>query len=1097
MNKRLTFSGIMATTVIMLLFVLGPGTSVQAQTLAPLQDLMKIDKPTLPEIQKAYNEYFNSLSSAKKSGWKQYKRWEYFWQKRLGKDGVFPDIMPIYNEVMKFENSQKGRLDKIQSNTWSLLGPITIPVGYGDVREQGIGRVNIVRFHPTNPNEIWIGSASGGVWKTTDGGTTWNTFPFTNFMAITISDIAISKSNPNVVYVATGDADGTPSSGGSFYSIGIIKTTDGGITWNTTGLTKELASGYLINRILVDPNNENTVIAGTQDGAYKSTDGGTKWTIKQSGNFKDLEFKPDNPDIIYASTYGHWSGNSKLWRSTDKGDTWKQSTLSSTLSQAARIAIDVVDNQNGYNNVYALVASSSDYMFNSFWVSTDAGVTFEQVADRGSAGNILGRYDGSSTDVSNGQGWYDLCIAVNPLNQEEVYTGGINIWKTSNYGVNWSRVTHWLVDPKLPYVHADHHDLEYQPGTNILFATHDGGVSKLVNNEWIDLSSGLSITQFYRIGVSQSESNVVIGGAQDNGTSVFRDGVWTHVYSGDGMDCAIDPKNPKKVYASVYNGTLMRSTDGGYTFTPMLYSSITGEEGSWVTPFIIDPNNSAVMYAGYKDIWRTSNNGVKWNSISKDFENYGTINTMAIAPSDSKVIYAATSSNIYKTSNILDWAKMSGVPASNISSMAVDPQNPDRLFITVGTYESSKKVFVYEPTKSAWTNLTGDLPNVPVNSIVYQDSTNDRLYIGTDVGVYYSEQGSGIWTKYGSGMPNIIVEDLEIHKNDKKLFAGTYSRGVWVTDLIDCNLASPTVTVSGETTFCQGDSVILTAQEGYPSYLWSNGDTTRTIVARETGDYKVTVYDNKGCNATSTSTSVTVYFVPNPKITVTGGKFPLCEGDTDQVNFTFTAPLGFSSYKWSNGDTTRKITVTQTGEYSYTGVTSDGCSATSETIYVKYHPLPDKPVISKEWLILTSTPAKTYQWYFNGEAIKGATEQSYKITKIGTYKVEITDSNECSNTSDPFEVTTDVKETPENSSIKIHPNPSTGVFNIEMNFDRSYPTMEITVRNSLGSEIFTRTYSSLNGLFYDKVDLSELASGIYFFEVKYNGKFFVLKAVKE
>lgn len=1084
-------------TAALVLFYFCIGLSNQSFAETPFTKLGKIKSPTLMDIQKAYNEYFDSIKEERKAGWKQFKRWEYFWKKRLGEDGVFPDMNKIYDEVIKYEATQKSNLNSTQSTDWTLLGPISVPEATGDAREQGLGRINIVRFHPTNPNIIWVGAASGGVWKTTDGGSTWFTFPFTNFMTLAVSDIAISKTNPDIVYVGTGDSDGTPSSGGSWYSIGIIKTTDGGATWAKTGFTRELSGGYLVNRVIVDPTNENVVIAGTQDGIYKSINGGATWANKANGNFKDLEFKPNDPNVIYGATLGRWSGNSSIWKSTNKGDSWTLKKQGGEINGTSRICLEVVDNPANYDYLYVLASDNQYEMFHSYWISKDAGNTFELYANRESTGNILGRYDGGANDNSQGQAWYDMCIAVDPTNPKNIFTGGINIWNSKDGGEAFTRNTHWKIDPKYPYVHADHHDLEYQPGTNVLFAAHDGGIDKYVNSTWTDITDGMSITQFYRIGVSQSESNVVIGGAQDNGTSMLKNGKWTHVYSGDGMECAVDPKDPKKIYVSLYNGVFRRSVDGGVSFTQMIDSSITKQEGAWVTPFVQDPSNPAIMYAGYKSVWRSTNSGQSWNPVSEILENgwNGQLLSLAVAPSNQNTVYTASANNLYKSTNIATWTKLSGVPGGNITSIAVHPTNPDRIWISLSNYTDQRKVYEFDGT--TWKNLSGNLPNIPVNSIVYQKGSNDRLYVGTDIGVYYSDGGAANWKRYGEGMPNIVVEELEIHEKDKKLYAGTYARGVWQIDLIDCSLAAPAITVTGNKEFCRGDSAILEAQDGYVSYLWSNGATTRSITVRESGEYSVTGYDSEGCSATSQAVSITQYSVPEPKVTITGTKYPLCEGDEGPIELNFAAPFGFKEILWNTGSTERKLTVTQQGEYFFTGTTNDGCKVKSDILYVKYHPIPAKPVITQEWLILKSTPAKTYQWYLNAQKINGATEQTYKVSQIGAYKVEIADSNTCSNISDEHEVTTDVEETVDGTGIiKLMPNPSSGVFNLEF-FVNNPGTVEIKIRDIIGSVLQSYTYNGKAGFFAEKFDLGNMPQGMYFFEIKYSGRSYVLKAVKQ
>jgi len=267
-----------------------------------LQEILSKPNPNFFEIQKTRLEQFQLQDASERRGWKQFKRWEYFWGQRTYPSGEFPNGYKIYEDYTKFY--KETNRNKLQGVQWRLLGPINTPSS-SSVREQGLGRINVVRVHPQNENELWIGAASGGLWRSTNNGSTWQNFPFTNFLSLGVSDIAIAKSNPNIVYVATGDADGSIGSGGKdFYSIGLIKTTDAGATWSVTNFSKELHESTLISRVLVNPDNENIVIIATNNGIYKSIDGGISWELKTSeGAFIDMEFKPGDHNILYASTY--------------------------------------------------------------------------------------------------------------------------------------------------------------------------------------------------------------------------------------------------------------------------------------------------------------------------------------------------------------------------------------------------------------------------------------------------------------------------------------------------------------------------------------------------------------------------------------------------------------------------------------------------------------------------------------------------------------------------------------------------------------------------------------------------------------------------
>ncbi len=1084
-------------------------------TKSPLLKLSEMKSPTFFDIQKAYDEYWKSLPPGRHGGYNQYKRWEYFWSRRVDEKGHFPNISEVFSGIINYEKNHKVRTNKTLETNWELVGPVTLPQASSDAREQGLGRINVVRFDPNNKDVIWVGTASGGVWKTTDGGTTWTTFPYTSIMSICISDIAISPQDPNTVYVGTGDSNGSFSTAGIFYSVGIIKTTDGGATWQQTGMSNQLSDGNLIGRILVSPTNKDIIIAATRFGIQKSTDGGKTFSAKTGTNpskdyYKSMEFKPDDPNIIYASTFTNNSGyDASIWKSTDMGDSWFKATLSGgDLHNVSRIALAVSTNPDAKNYVYALAVDKTTDGFNSFWVSEDAGDTYEIYSNREVAPDILGRYSGYD-ESGKLQGWYDLCMAISPDNFSEIWTGGINIWKSDDLGYSYEKETHWQYENNtqdLPVVHADHHDMRYNPITKELFVTNDGGIYKYSDGHWTDLTDGMSITQFYRLGLSASSPGFLIAGAQDNGSSALIDGKWTHVLAGDGLECAIDPVDPKNVYGSMPNGILTRSVDGGVTFTRMLDSNITKEEGEWITPFVIDPKRPSVIYAGYESIWRSNNYGNPGQWVKLAELNSQKIQALAIAPSDSKTIYAATKTRVWKTSNELDFSQVGGSLPTSITYIAVDPNDADRFWVTCSNYsDGGRKVYYYDKDNSKFVDISGDLPNVPVNCIAYQKDSPDRLFIGTDYGVFYSENNTPFWKKYGSDMPNVIVNELEIQYTSKYLYAATYGRGIWKIKLSDCNLQAPDVTVNGELEFCKGDSVQLSVPDGFETYEWSNGVTNKAIWVKESGDYYCTVTDNEGCSATTQIISVTVHSPQEPSITITpgeNGKYPLCEGDPEAVDLTIaiTNKFFYDSFKWSNDSTGTEIHITKEGTYYCTMVDKNfGCTVSTDTFYVIYHPLPPKPEITKVINTLISTPAETYQWYFNDEPIDGATEQEYDVPKDqdGNYKVAITDSNTCPNMSDEFDFVTGVEDIdPAGLYFNIHPNPNNGEFNLEIDLPYN-GRIELSITNTVGEKIFAKDLSYSGGILTDVLDISKYPSGVYFINLKCGNKYYVKKVIKQ
>ena len=1040
------------------------------------------------DIREVYYDYYRDIPEDQRQGWKQFKRWEWYWSTRLLPDGTFPDYFKVYKELDLFSKANKEGRNASLSIGWQQIGPFEAPYDRGG--RDGIGRVNIIRIDPNNQNILWAGAAGGGVWRSTNNGQTWTNFPYTNFNSQGVSDIAIASSNSNIVYVSTGDIFGSMSAH-TPNSVGVIKTTNAGNSWEYTNLAYSLSENSLTGRILVDPDDANIVIAATYNGIFKTTNGGDTWLNKQSGRFIDMEFNPVNPNILYASTRG-W-GNNDIFKSTDKGETWRKVH---TAGGSARIAIDATPANP--DKVYAVVASVYRN-FHSFLRSDDAGETWRTIASSSADPNILGRNDGTDP---YGQGEYDLAIAASPYDENLVYVGGINIWATDDGGENWLQISHWYGGYGKPYVHADIHDLEFNETTGTLYSAHDGGIDITFDGgaSWREAFDGPDITQFYKISIAQNESDIVIGGSQDNGTSFYSDSEWRKINGGDGMDCLIDPTDENNLYYSTYYGNFYKSTNGGESTRPMINSDESGEDGAWVSPLAMDPSNPQILYAGYVNVFKNTNAGNgSWQKIS-DFGGNSKLQNLAVSPSNGNYVYASSHNAIYRTSNGgTSWDNLS-LPYGPVTSIEVDPQNPANIWVTIGGFSDGTKVFYYDGND--WLNISGNLPNVPTNAIRYQRNSPDRLYVANDIGVFYTDYGSNQWDRFGDGLPNLVVTDLEIHEEDQMMYAGTYGRGVWKAELLDCNLPEPQVQITGSTEFCEGDSVILTVEGDYNSYEWNNGETTKQITVKESGYYSVTIVGDNDCKARSSVVHVEVNQVPD--IRISGGDgYPLCEGD-DMREVELRASLGFKEYMWSTGETGRSITVSELGQYSVTGIAHNDCEVKSEVFVLEFEQNPPKPDVVRlnSTLLEVRIPGFeesefNFQWYKDGESIFGARAEQLTIDEPGVYMVEAFNEAGCGTLSDTMEIITSVGEIvydPE--TVSISPNPGKGPFDLTISNARA-GDIHITVTTTVGEKIFEKTYFSDGGRFDTSLGLESFAAGVYFVTIRNNSDAFSLKLIKE
>jgi len=368
------------------------------------------------EIQSEFNKYWEGKKIEKGKGWKQFKRWEAFMEPRVYPSGNFNNTA-LWEAYLNTEYNSYDKSTQV-SKLWKPLGPFDVPAYYG-----GAGRLNCIEFSPVDSKTIYVGSPSGGFWISNNFGATWRTTT-DKLPVIGVTDIAINKQEPNIIYIATGDGDFNDT-----YSLGVLKSTDGGDTWNTTGLGNNLgfytSNMRAISRLVINPLNPNILIAASSIGLYYTSDAGNTWKMAISGNFKDIAFKPGNPSVVYAAS------DRRLYTSLNGGSSYLLNTSLKLSSTSARIAIAVTEADPNY--VYLVAANASDQGFGGLFRSTDGGQSFEL---RSNSPNILG-WSGEGSD-KGGQAWYDLSITASDIDKEIIFVGGVNIWKSVNGGSSWT-----------------------------------------------------------------------------------------------------------------------------------------------------------------------------------------------------------------------------------------------------------------------------------------------------------------------------------------------------------------------------------------------------------------------------------------------------------------------------------------------------------------------------------------------------------------------------------------------------------------------------------------------------------------------------------
>ncbi|MEM6685819.1 MAG: T9SS type A sorting domain-containing protein [Bacteroidota bacterium] len=678
---------------------------------------------------------------------KQFERWKAFWKDRVLPNGRF---MPASHTANLWMSEQArhatavANSENVATVNWSLLGPTTFPVSNISFYP-GMGRINAVAFTGNDTNTMYIGAPSGGVWKTTDAGMTW-TPQGDAFPNMGISDIVINPTNTNTVYAATGDADGFQNR-----SIGVLKTTDGGANWNLTGLNFTLVQNDIISKLLIDPNNPDTVFATTRNNIKRTTDGGATWTNVYTENnaiFNDIEYKFGSSTILYAT-----SRRGRFYRSDNNGVTWN---LIATVSPNRRVDLALTDANSD------LILTIDD--LGRIRRSIDDGVTWTFLSS-------IGGY--------SSQGGYNVTLAISPVDQNLVLAGGIDGWRSTNGGQNWEKYLdgYWVNGNPYFYVHSDHHDMKFVPGTNTAISVNDGGIfigDAQLNNPWTDLSSGIAITQYYNVSGTPQNANLLIAGAQDNDIGQFDGTDWIGRNPGsDGVEGLWDYSNSDIAWTCSQAGIMFRTTNG---FASSQFLS-TPFGAPFVWELEIHPTIPTTIYGGFNDIYRSTDRGTTWTDLNS---NAGTIEFISIAPSDPNVIYVSGGNTLRRTNNGgAFWATLGLPQPGNVKSIEVNPTNPAEVYIAYSGYLNGK---VYKSTNSGitWTNITGSLPNIPTHKILYKTGTTDgELFLATDLGVYYRTDSAGDWVRLGQGLPNVIVNDIEIHYATEKLRAATYGRGVW------------------------------------------------------------------------------------------------------------------------------------------------------------------------------------------------------------------------------------------------------------------------------------------------------------------------------
>jgi photosystem II stability/assembly factor-like uncharacterized protein len=674
------------------------------------------------------------------------------------------------------------------SAAWTQKGPSNIG-----------GRITTMAISRQNPSILYAGGADGGVLKSTNAGVNWTPL-FDTQSSLSMGSIAVDPGNDNIVYAGTGEPN---TSGDSYDGTGVLKTTDGGASWMPAGLE----STRRIGKIVIDPVTPATLYVAaigpqytsTPDrGVYKSTDAGTTWSrvlfVNDSTGVVDIAINPQDPNILLAAAWERMRGpqgrrfmggvHTGIYRTTDAGETWQKLAgglpgPSPTLGRPA-VAIAPSDPTIAYA---AFADDPGNYA--GTYKSTDSGVTWTRTSDATMSG------------LYSNYGWYFGKVFVSPFNANNVYVFGVYMGKSANGGASWLQQNS---------NHVDHHAMAFHPtDPNILYVGNDGGRGKSVNggiNWTAEGNQDLYISQFYAGAIDFLNPARSIGGTQDNGTIRTQTGAasdWQLVSGGDGFYAVVDYGNSLYQYAESQYGAIVRTTDNWASGFGATNGIGGGDRKNWSTPIVIDPNHPAVLYTGTQYVYRSTNRAVSWSAISPDlsrgvvpgFSAYATVTTIDVAKTDSNVIMAGTDdANVWVTTNGgAGWTNISaGLPNRWVTRVRFDPADGHTAYVTFSGYRYDTflpHIFRTTNLGSSWEDISGNLPEAPINVVLVDPLYSERLYIGTDVGCYFTLDGGVDWQPMGAGLPNVVVSDMQIHAPTRIARAFTHGRSMWEINLDD------------------------------------------------------------------------------------------------------------------------------------------------------------------------------------------------------------------------------------------------------------------------------------------------------------------------
>ena len=707
----------------------------------------------------------------------------------------FPDGdagIKAYDDALQSVKRMAESLDGRSSGSWIVQGPGNIGA-----------RINTLAVNPVNPLIIFAGFSEGGLFRTTNGGQTWKPV-FDGQSRLSIGAVVIDPTNPNTIYVGTGDPN---VSGYPFIGEGLFKSVDGGDTWQYLGLRDT----RIISRIRISSTNPNVIYAATMGlpfvkdsnrGLYKTTDGGVTWKkilyVSDSTGITDLVIHPQDHNIIYAAGWNRIRNNkrslvsgpdAKIYKSTDGGDTWRILTGGLPQDKSSRVGIDICISDPRV--LYACYADGNNFNLKAVYRSTDSGETWISLP--------LGPESGLDEDAYAGFGWYFGQVRVNPADPDDVFILAVDLYRSRDGGYKWEEAAPpwWSYD-----VHADKHDLIFSAG-KIYLGTDGGAYSAGVDDDnWRDIEN-IPTTQFYRVAYNPNYPDLYYGGAQDNGTTggnAASINDWQRIYGGDGFQCLFHPTDEAVFYTETQNGGLAVTQDGGLSFNDANAGITPNDSRNWDMPIIMSTHNPDVLYTGTNKIYKNSSGPqVMWQAISPNLtdpeSNWYRHNITSVHESPVKPGYLAAGTSDARVWVSPDdgttWKEVTpGLPNRYVSSVRFSKYDKNTIYVAFTGYkdnDDSPYIYRSEDLGDTWQPIQGNLPRVAINGILVlppsSEGTDSYICVATDGGVFYTANAGQQWQRLGDNMPYVAVYDLTYNEANNQLVAGTFGRSIQSFDL--------------------------------------------------------------------------------------------------------------------------------------------------------------------------------------------------------------------------------------------------------------------------------------------------------------------------